>query len=198
MLHVLTHGVFDRGRERPSGLVLSPDAGDAQASGLFWCAGAEALPACSPLVVLTACGSAAGPERVGDAGASHFGGAFLRRGACAVVLSHDDLAHEATVALMETFHVELAGGASPAEALRAARAELATSSRWRDPFYRDLIHATGLAHVAPFAGARGPADRASGERRGESARRTPWLILAAAASALVAALFVRHRGRRPS
>ena len=152
-LHVFTHGVRDPSRERSAGLVLAPEA---ERAGLVWSEDVELLRA-PELVVLAACGSGRGPTRRGDGGASDLGGAFLRAGAGTVVLAPTDLAAEAIVAMMPAFHEGLASGASSAAALTAARARLASSERFADPFYHGLLRAVGLAHRPVFEAEEAPA-----------------------------------------
>jgi len=184
VLQLVTHGVYAEERERPAGLVLTPDAGAAE---LLWCDAAEELRV-SPLVLLSACGAARGPLRRGDDGVAHLGGSFLRAGACAVVLSYAELEYRATMRLMQVFHERLVGhGESPAEALRRARRELAADERFRDPFYHSLIHVTGVGRRAPF-------ERPAGGPRG-AREQVPLATLAAvgAAGLVLVALLARRR-----
>lgn len=142
---VVAHGAYDWSRSVPSGLRLDADGGEGET---LW---ADAVPAgASPLVVLAACGASRSPLRRGEDGAQHLGGTFLRRGAGAVVLSHQDIDLHATVALLEVFHRALAEGASPAEALRTARVALAQDERYAHPFYHSLLHVVGLGHDPVF------------------------------------------------
>ena len=170
VLQVVAHGVFDPDRERGAALVLAPDgAGD----GILTCAEVEDWAA-PELVVLSACGAALGPPRVGDDGVAHLGGAFLRAGARSVVLSRHSIASAATVELMARFHAELRrAGTSPSEALRRARAALAEDAAWSDPFYTGLVFVLGDAHEPVFPLERGDTDGASS--RG-------WTIAAAVAA----------------
>ncbi|MEM7305612.1 MAG: CHAT domain-containing protein [Planctomycetota bacterium] len=140
VLHLLCHGVYAPERERPAALVLS---GVGAASGLLTCDDVEAL-AVPPLVFLSSCGSARGPLRLGDDGIAHLGGAFLWAGADTVLLSHAGQDYAASVALSEHLYAALAGGASPSEALRQARAALTDDARFAHPHYYALLRAVGL------------------------------------------------------
>jgi hypothetical protein len=123
----LTHCVQDERLERPSALVLSPALGQPE---LLGCDDVEAVAA-PPLVFLGACRAARGPLRRGDEATGHLGGAFLRAGSRAVVLSSDELEFEAARRISAGFLERVcAHGESPAEALRAAlKREHATNPR---------------------------------------------------------------------
>lgn len=138
LLDLFTHGTYDP--ERGAGLLLAPAAGG---QDILWCADAEGLAA-PPRVILSACGAARGPRRRGDDGLAHLAGAFLFAGARVVLSSPADLELASTLERDGVLHRELARGASPAEALRAARVELARREAFADPFYRCLVHAHGL------------------------------------------------------
>jgi hypothetical protein len=141
VLHLLLHGVNDPTRELSGGLALASDDGDSD--GLLWCE--ELLSAgfaSPPLVILSACGSARGPRRVGDDGLWQLGGAFLSHGALCTVQAAGDIALEPTLALTASFTRELARDSSPAEAMRSARAELAPGLG--HPFYACSLRVVGL------------------------------------------------------
>jgi hypothetical protein len=149
VVQLLCHGVYDASRLRPAGLLLAPDPAGAY-DGPLWCEDAELQPT-ADLVVLAACGAGRGPQRRGDESVNHLGGAFLGAGARAVVQSHADLDYRATLRLSETLHARLAtGGTSPAEALRAARAELRADPRFDHPYYHSLLQVLGLGHDPIF------------------------------------------------
>jgi CHAT domain-containing protein len=134
-LQLFAHGVQDRAGERPAAVVL--------ADGLLRADDLEARAA-PPLVLLAACRASAGPERRGDAGSSDLAGAFLATGAHAVVASSFRLEVASALRLSEHFHRAFAGGASPAEALRIARSELAGEEGFADPFYHSLWWLVGI------------------------------------------------------
>lgn len=143
VLHVLVHGVNDAERELSGGLALAPCArlGD----GLLWCEDVLATDFRTPeLVLLSACGSARGPRRLGDDGLAQLGGAFLARGARCIVQAANDIALAPTVRALEAFDRRLAAGDAPAEALRAARAELAGAPGFAHPFYAQALRVLGL------------------------------------------------------
>jgi tetratricopeptide (TPR) repeat protein len=168
LLHLFVHGAFDSERRRPGGLWLAGDratggaaaggdlaGGEHAGSDIVWCDQLEAMgPTSIGSVILSSCGAARGPQRIGDDGTTDLGGALLAAGARSVLLSRADLPAAATAALMERVHASLAAGATPAEALAAARrapglAEVAASFR-----------VVGLGHEAPFPGGLAPAGRA--------------------------------------
>jgi len=184
VLNILAHGVRVDDRERPVHLVLSPSGEDDD--GLLGCDEVEALRV-PPIVLLSACGAARGPLRRGDEGIGHLGGAFLKAGASAVILSRADLDLEATVSLVAAFNRSLAGlGRSPAEALRDARREVAGRPRFAHPYYFALLHLVGLGDVRLFP------------EGGEESPLVPALraIAAGAAIAVGAACVVALRRRR--
>ena len=100
-------------------------------------------------MLLAACGAGRAPLLRGEDGVGAFGGALLSAGARAVVLSPADLDLEATLELLGTFNAGLAGGASPAEAMRAARRRLAGAGRLDHPYFHSLLRVVGLGHDAP-------------------------------------------------
>lgn len=143
VLHFLVHGVTDLERELSGGLALAPCAG--HADGRLWCEDILEGAFRSPeLVLLSACGSARGPRRPGDDGLAQLGGAFLARGALCTVQATNDIAFAATVRMMGAFGRGLAAGESPAEALRAARAELVRETNLSHPFYAQALRVVGL------------------------------------------------------
>jgi CHAT domain-containing protein len=121
VLHVIAHGITVHEDEYPIALLLS-GAAPAEEQVLR----AEDILALEfdGIVVLSACGSGLGPQRLGDDRLMNLGGAFLEAGARCVVLARFPVEYEATQALMERFDEALARGEPPAEALRRARAEL--------------------------------------------------------------------------
>ncbi len=82
-----------------------------------------ALELCGPLVVLSACATAAGPSVAGE-GTLGLSRAFLRAGAGAVVTSRWPVSDTITARLMVAFHEQLLATEDPAEALRHAQAML--------------------------------------------------------------------------
>ena len=133
--HIVAHGVHDWGRVVPAGIALAQGKDDPL--GILW---AQDVPEVSPLVVLSACGSARAPLRQGEDGLQQLGGAFLRSGARCVLLSYLDIDLEGTLELMETFHKELRAGRTPARALHFARRKIEENEG-------SNVRAWGLVHV---------------------------------------------------
>lgn len=126
-LHLVAHGAWVDDREIAAVLALHPD--ETHRDGLFGAEHVAALRYVPPLVFLSACGVGSSHPRRGDGWDATLAGAFLRRGARAVVLRSGDLEFEPQVALIGAFHRAFAAGASPAEAMRRARAELGAGTR---------------------------------------------------------------------
>jgi len=140
VLTVVAHGAFvDDSGGRPALLLAADDAH----AGLVGRDELEVIRA-PPLVVLLACGSARGPERLGDDGIASITGALQLAGARTVIASREDLPRDATYALASRLMAHLAAGRTPAEALRRARADVASSKDFGDPWYWGHLHAEGL------------------------------------------------------
>lgn len=194
----LVHAVQDADRERSALLVLGADPAGAwelscpDVDGL----GAETAGGgirSSEAVLLTACRAAQGPSRLGDDGAAHLGGAWLRAGAQVVVQSPTDLEVAATVELSRRALEALAAGATPAEALRRARADMVRSGALVSPARAGLLRVFGLGHRplfdGPLAGVFGAEDRTS------RAKAFVWLPAVLAAAALAAWALARRAPR---
>lgn len=139
-LIVLAHGAFlDDSGGRPALLLAADDAHD----GIVDRDDLERIQA-PPLVVLLACGSARGPERLGDDGIASITGALQVAGARTVIASREDLPRDATYRLAARLVEHLGAHVPAAEALRRARAELARSQDFGDPWFWGLLHAEGL------------------------------------------------------
>ena len=179
VLHLFCHGVHDVERDLPAGLALAGTGAD---DGLMWWSDIEALEV-PELVVLAACGGARGPGRQGEDGAQHLGGAFLRAGAKAVLLSRGDLEASTTLEMMATFQAHLVRGRSPMEALRLARDEQARTRGAR--VESGELFLLGVAHRPLFSPApdqgKGPA--------------WPWLL---GAGAVAGAVLAARRPRTTS
>ncbi len=121
VLHVFAHGLVDLTRELRPVLVLTPD--EKAADGLMTVELARGLKV-PDLVFLSACRTADGVDRFGDAGASHLGGALLQAGASSVVVSDEDQQLEDALALAKSFYAHFDPRQGAAEALREAREEL--------------------------------------------------------------------------
>lgn len=194
--HLLTHGVHDALRERPSSLLISPEPD--VPDGLLGCDLVERLVA-PPLVLLSACGSARGPLRPGDDGISHLGGAFLAAGARCVVLPSTDLQLTETVEFMTALHRALVEpGTSVAEALRRTRVERAAGTQVAAT---DFLHALGLGHrVFPVHSPPRASHSTTARSPGSSPLAWTVAVLGLAAlgmAALAALLWRRRRGPEP-
>ncbi|MEM7311027.1 MAG: CHAT domain-containing protein [Planctomycetota bacterium] len=179
---LLVHGVRDETRERPATLVLSPQGDDA---GLLDATRIEAWSGAPALVILTACGTAEGPLRLGDEAQGHLGGAWLRAGARCVLLADRELSlHAATELSHRLLRRLFQHGDSPAEALRAVRADWALDGR--DQAELAGLRLLGLGHVPLVEPRAMPA--ASGLAEGRASRRdAPWAAVALAVAATIAA-----------
>ena len=101
------------------------------------------------LAILAVCGAAGGPQRIGDDGAAHLGGALLARGARGVIVSHGELAVGATMQLLTVLLAELDAGRTPAHALLRARQQVASTPERTHPFHFAGIQLVG-ANVSPW------------------------------------------------
>jgi hypothetical protein len=147
----VTHGLQEPGRDRSAGLQLAPDAEVEGDGGELWCDEIDSPAArggCPRLVVLATCSAARGARRMGDDGLGHLGGAFLARGAQAVVLARHEVELAATLRLLEVLNERLAAGDTVQEALRRARVALRDDPRTAHPFYSGAFHLVGLGQRA--------------------------------------------------
>ncbi len=119
-LHLATHGLVDDRTPMVSGLLLEPGGGE---DGLLQAHEVLGLRLQSSLVTLSACRSGRGRLSRGE-GIVGLARAFLYAGSSAVLVSQWDVDDRSTADLMAGFYQRLAAGASRAEALRAARADL--------------------------------------------------------------------------
>ena len=145
VLHVLAHGVSDSSLELRPMIALAPD--ESRTDGLLTVATARGLHA-PDVVFLSVCRTADGVSRPGDAGAAHFGGAFLEAGASTVILSPQDVRMHAALAMTKAFYLALDGeGTSVSEALRRARVAMSATEQFRDPTSWGLVTAFGLGEA---------------------------------------------------
>lgn len=189
VVQVVAHGLYDPTRERPAGLLLAPDTAD---GGALWADDIERLVEAAQvpprLTVLTACGTARGPLRRGDDGRGDLGAAFLAAGADAVVLSAAPQERDAGLRIAAALHRELAGGASPAAALRRVREECATRGSDLEALQAGLIHSLGAGRRPVFAASMPPARQSA---------PPPWAALGlGAVLALGAGAWLLVRARR--
>ena len=150
ILHLATHGFFNRANPLFSGVILErtrEDDGHLEVHEIL------RLPLRASLVTLSACRTGVGGGQVADVPpGDDFVGltrAFLAAGSGAVLATLWDLDDEGAVSLMREFYGRLADQ-GPHRALREAqRAMLASGTRFTHPFYW-----AGLVLVTPSAGIR--------------------------------------------
>ncbi len=146
IVHFLLHGVHLPDEERGSALLVY--GGDGDDPSVLACDEIEQRLRLGGIVLLSSCGTALGPERLGDDNLANLGGAFLRAGARCVVLSRAPLEYGSVLGFMERVQRELQAGESPAEALRRARAAHAeTETDEIEAFFDAQIQAVGLGHL---------------------------------------------------
>lgn len=187
VLCVVAHGVYDSSRSRPPGVLLA--ASDPKEAGVVFSEDVERAEA-PELAILASCGTSRAPLRRGDDGVQHLGGAYLRAGTDAVILSKADLDLAATCAFLEVFHEELRSrGASPAAAMVAARRAVASREGWVHPYYWGALQLWGLGEKPLFS------------PRPLNGRGALWFAAALGAAALgffgIRTLIGRFRGRGP-
>ena len=139
LLAIVAHGAFlDDSGGRPA-LLLAPTS---EHDGLVAREELEGIEAPSR-VVLLACGSARGPERLGDDGVASLIGALEIAGARTVVASREDLPRDATYLLAGALFTHMAEGHDVAESLRRARLEVSRDKDFRDPYFWALLQVAG-------------------------------------------------------
>ena len=127
-LHISCHGEFDPQTPLASRLHLSASESLTAQQAL------DGLRLRCDLVTLSACESGLSRVRRGDE-LMGLVRAFLLAGAAAVVASLWRVDERSTLLLMESFYRELAAGANPAAALKAAQIALRATPPYTDPFY---------------------------------------------------------------
>lgn len=140
-LCIVAHGIQDPARERFAGLLLAPADGD---DGALFADQIEVLRA-PPLVVLAACAPGLAPQRVGEDGGSHPGGAFLMAGADTVVLASGQVPLAATLELTAAMFAARREGLGVAAALQRARQRVAGQDARRHPYFFAGLRAIGRA-----------------------------------------------------
>lgn len=130
-IHFATHGWIESADARRSGLIVTPD----RFGNLLHVAEIANLRLDADLVTVASCRSATGiaPRGAGLAGLAR---AFLEAGANSVLVTAWNVDDRTTAEFMLRFYARVAGGSSPAAALRATQLEFATSDRptWRRPY----------------------------------------------------------------
>jgi CHAT domain-containing protein len=129
LAHIAAHADFDS-------LVLSLYDGTGRAlDGQLRMEDVAAMRLDKALVVLSACGTAAGKSLRGE-GPMSLARAFLGAGAAGVVATLWPVDDAASARLMEAFHEGLKlKGLGPAEALRQAQMAVRREARWESPHY---------------------------------------------------------------
>ncbi len=139
LLQFVTHGLNDYTRARPFGLLITETATSA---GLLWCSDVEAMSA-PRITLLTACRSASGPLRRGDAHAADMAGAWIKAGSNAVLVSATDLPYESTLEVSRDLHRQLSDGKSVAESLKFAREQFVDRQGPLAPFRFGQLEVVG-------------------------------------------------------
>jgi CHAT domain-containing protein len=139
VVHLATHGVFNRANPLLSGVELEPDAKD---DGLLQVHEILGLRLQANLVTLSACETALGSGYFSDVPAGdEFVGmtrAFLTAGTESVLATLWDVDDRASVTVMRRFYEHLqrsAGGANNASALAEAQRQLRASHDTRHPYF---------------------------------------------------------------
>ena len=131
LLHFATHAVASPENPLDSAIILAPE-------GENWKLYARQVmqaPLAARLVTLSACRGAGSRVFAGE-GLVGFAWAFLQAGARNVIAGLWDVHDDSTAVLMGRLYANLAGGQSPAEALRNAKLSLiAARNAWSKPYY---------------------------------------------------------------
>jgi CHAT domain-containing protein/tetratricopeptide (TPR) repeat protein len=135
-LHFATHGTAQASRPEMSAIVLSSfDRQGHARDGQLRAAEVARLELDADLVVLSACGTALGPE-IDREGMSGLAQSFLMAGARQVLVSLWNVGDVSTAELMQRFYRHLLVDHRPAgQALRLAQQEMWLQPRWRSPGY---------------------------------------------------------------
>ncbi len=132
-IHFVAHGTASRLSPLDSAIVLSKSAADQGAFKLY-ARDIVQHPMRADLVTISAC-YGAGSRAYSGEGLVGLAWAFLRAGAHNVIASLWEVTDASTEQLMDKFYDELEKGASPHEALRAAKLALLHGNTFRNPFY---------------------------------------------------------------
>lgn len=132
-IHFVAHGTASRLSPLDSAIVLSKSVVDQDAFKLY-ARDIVLHPVRADLVTISAC-YGAGSRAYSGEGLVGLAWAFLRAGAHNVIASLWEVTDASTEQLMDRFYDELEKGASPHEALRAAKLALLHGSAFHNPFY---------------------------------------------------------------
>ena len=122
IVHFTAHAEANAESPLDSAVILSRDAGGYK----LYARDVADRPLSADLVTISACRSAGERTYAGE-GLVGFAWAFLRAGARRVIAGLWDVDDRSTAAMMGQVYANLAGGASPSEALRAAKLEMIRS-----------------------------------------------------------------------
>lgn len=132
------------------------------------------------------------PQRAGEDGTAHLGGAFLRAGAQAVVASRAKLDLGSTLELARiAMRGMVAEGRSPAEAMRDARREVSARPQWAHPYYHSLMQVLGVGDRPVLE-----ASATTGTTGTTASPRRRWPAVAIGGLVVVLAVAVSRRRRR--
>ncbi|MBL8217300.1 MAG: CHAT domain-containing protein [Bryobacterales bacterium] len=136
ILHFATHAVADAIQPELSAIVLSLQDGQAKpVDGFLRTYDIERLRLRKPLVVLSACDTAVGPQLEGE-GPLTISRAFLAAGAGSVIATLWAVDDAASAQLMKVFYEGLLQrGLDAAAALQRAQEVVRSEPRWADPYY---------------------------------------------------------------
>jgi CHAT domain-containing protein/Flp pilus assembly protein TadD len=132
-VHFVAHGTSSRLSPLDSAIVLSKGAAQADSFKLY-ARDIVQRPLHADLVTISACYSA-GERAYSGEGLVGLAWAFLRAGAHNVIAGLWEVTDASTEQLMDRFYDELDHGASPDQALRAAKLSLLRGSAFHNPFY---------------------------------------------------------------
>jgi CHAT domain-containing protein/tetratricopeptide (TPR) repeat protein len=131
LIHFVAHGTASRPSPLDSAIVLSADG----TSHNLYARDIVLTPLVARLVTISACDSA-GTRTYSGEGLVGLSWAFLRAGAREVIAALWEVNDASTAQLMDRLYAGIAAGATPAEALRAAKlAMLKSETIYRRPFY---------------------------------------------------------------
>jgi CHAT domain-containing protein len=136
LIHIATHAqVYDAETQANDSYIVLADGGGADGMLTIGELLQDGPPLRAELVVLSACRTAVGNLRAAE-GTMGLQRAFLAKGASSVLVSLWNVQDQATQAFMETFYQEwLDGGATKAEALRAAQTAVRETPGRAHPYF---------------------------------------------------------------
>jgi CHAT domain-containing protein len=130
IVHFTAHAAANPVEPLDSAVILSP----ADSGHKLYARDVAEQPLTADLVTISACRSAGERAYAGE-GLVGFAWAFLRAGARRVIAGLWDVDDAATARLMEKLYAEIAGGRTPADALRRAKLAMIAEGRAAKPYY---------------------------------------------------------------